>query len=242
MLKNLSTNYKILILASLNLVWISTLAFTFPDLSLRIEVPISGLHTRKNVIPLRGTVNDTRVKLVKITLDGATLGELNVACVDGGFESELQLGSGKTTVSVWAKAGDGKTTESGVVVYRDCTVSTVVGSYSCFVNSTEESLLNPTILVLERSFVPLRELANFYGATVSYDPKTKQIGLSLGRRKSYVTIGKETAAIGGKKATCNPAPRLINYVTYVPARFFAEMIGGGVAWHSGSRTLAVSVP
>lgn len=242
MQKIITTKYKMCILTCLSSIILSTTAFSFLDYNIKIEIPISGLHTRKNSIPLRGAINDSSIKTVKITLDGSTVQEMTIPCINGNFEAELLLAAGKTTISVWAKNTDGKTTESGVVVYRDCTISTVINTYKCFVNSSEESLLNSTLLITNRSFVALREFATFFGASITYNPRNKQIGLTIGRRKSLVTIGNETAIIGDKKVICKPAPILFNNVAYIPARFFAEMISGGVAWHSGSRTLVVSVP
>jgi len=240
--KIVNKNLQIISLGAIILALVFSIEPILAELKLHIEVPVSGLHTRSKTIDVIGTISDTSVAQVKVTFDGATIGETNLQCRNGRFETEKELGSGKTVVSVFAKDKAGNQTESGVVVFMDCTVNTVLGSNMAFVNADEEWLLNPTQLISNRSMVPLRDYCQFFGAQLTWEAPTRKLALTLGRRKTQFQIGSSKAIVDGKPATVDPVPQIIFGSTYVPARFFAQAIGGGVGWHKESKTLSVSVP
>lgn len=242
MIKNVNKYLQTISLGLAIIVFVFSTETLFAELKLHIEVPVSGLHTRSKTIDIVGTISDPSIAQVKVILDGATIGETNLQCRNGRFETQKELGSGKTVVSVFAKDRAGNQTESGVVVFRDCTVNTVLGSNTAYVNADEEQLLNPTQLISNRSMVPLRDYCQFFGAQLTWEAPARKLTLTLGRRKTQFQIGSSKAIVDGKSAAVDPVSQIIFGSTYVPARFFAQAIGGGVGWHKESKTLSVSVP
>lgn len=221
--------------------------FTYPvtnaeEISIKIDYPMSGLHTRKSEIIVKGTLNVPGISTVKIVTDGSTIGEISVPVADRVFESEISLGSGKTIINAIAKMQSGKNIETGIVIYRDCTVTTVAGSGLAYVNQTEQTIQNPVQIKGSRTLVAVREFAQLFGAKVGWNAKTKEITVSMGRLKSSFRLGAKEGIVDGKKTAIDPPSEMIYGVTYVPSRFFASMMGGGVVWHKETKTLSVSVP
>lgn len=236
---------KILILT--NIFMINLFCLGYPgvkaeEILIRIDYPMSGLHTRRPEIIVKGTLNTSNIASVKITLDGSTVGEISVPVENMEFEATVAIGSGKTSINASAKTPSGRSIETGIVIYRDCTVTTIAGSGLAYVNQTEQTIINPVQIKGNRTLVAVREFAQFFGAKVGWDAKTKEITVSMGRLKSSFKIGAREGTIDGKKLKIDPPSEMMFGAAYVPSRFFASMMGGGVVWHKETKTLSVSVP
>lgn len=236
---------KILILA--NIFLINLLCLGYPgakaeEILIKIDYPMSGLHTRRPEIIVKGTLSVASITSVKITLDGSTVGEFSVPVEKMEFETTVAIGSGKTVINASAKTPSGKTVETGIVIYRDCTVTTVAGSGTAYVNQTEQTVLNPVQIKGNRTLVAVREFAQLFGAAVGWNAKTKEITVSVGKLKSSFKMGAKEGLVDGKKTAIDPPAEMMFGAAYVPSRFFAAMMGGGVVWHKETKTLSVSVP
>lgn len=209
--------------------------------TIKIETPPSGMHTRSKTLYIRGTVSDKSIKQVELFADGATIDEVHLECNDGIFETNLALTAGKTSVSTQALV-DGHYIESGIIVYRDCTVSCGIDSRDAILNANRHNLAHPVKIISGRSMIPLREYVMLFGGEVGWDNETKRITVIVGRRESSVALGSDTATIDGTTVTCDPAVTSIHDTAYVPSRLCAEMLGGGVTWDGKLRMVSISVP
>lgn len=77
-----------------------------------------------------------------------------------------------------------------------------------------------------RTFVPIRALAESFGATVEFDPQTMEIRISQGNRQVVMVANSKTYTVNGVNKTMDVAP----YIAYsgrtiVPVRFAAEALG-----------------
>lgn len=80
-----------------------------------------------------------------------------------------------------------------------------------------------------RTFVPLRALAEAFGASVVYNDADQTITIQQGDRQLRMTIGKKEYQVGGKTQTVDVAPYLTaGGRTMVPVRFAAEGLGYGL--------------
>lgn len=207
-----------------------------------ITYPLSGMHTRSQTVLLEGKTVGFSTQVVTIILDESTMLTRNVACVDNHFQLEVALGSGRTTVSAQAKLDARQTLETGFYVFRDCSVTNIIGSYEVYVNSDKHELTKPFLLEKNRTLVPLRQVADFFGASVSWDANKKVATVSLGRKKSSITLGAKTATVSGIGVESMPPARMIDGTLYVSSRLLSRTVGGGVAWDSYTRTLTLAVP
>lgn len=211
------------------------------DVTIKFDSPPSGIHVRTDNLYVKGTVSDKTIKNVDIILDGATVGKTNVPCNNGIFSTSINLGAGKTAVSVQAFTGE-TYIESGIVVFRDCSVSAAVDSREAYVNMDTKFLAHPVKIISGRAMVPLREFAGFFGANVSWDEENREIVVALGKTKSSIKLGATSGKVSGKTITCDPPATSIYGASYVPSRFFSEMIGGGVSWDGKTKRITIGVP
>lgn len=207
-----------------------------------VDYPLSGMHTRSSSILLEGRTVGFSPSEVAITLDDSTTLVKKIKCIDNRFQLEIQLGAGKTTFSVSGKSSSSPLIETGFHVFRDCTVTNIIGQTEVYVNTDKLELNKTVTMINNRSMVPLREFAGFFGAKVSWNDVTKKTDITLGRHKSTIGVGAKTATVSGIMMESNPPATIINGTLYVTARLFSKTVGGGVAWDAGSRTLSIGVP
>ena len=219
------------------------IAFTMPsEITITILSPVSGQHTRNSVVSVQGKIYDKTIQSVKIVLDGSTVSSYNTACIDGEFSAPMKVNAGKTTISVFAKNPKGEQAESGVVLHRDCTLTTTIYTYNAYLNADEIELTNYAIVEGGRSMIPLREAAEKFGAQIGWNGLTKTTTITMGRKVSTIRLGASEGTIEGKKMACKPPPKMMFGVAYISTRFLSEALGGGVTWHDPTKTLSIAVP
>jgi len=219
------------------------IAFSMPsEITITILSPVSGQHTRKGVISVQGKISDKTVQSVNIVLDGSTVSSYSTTCSDGEFNAPMKVNAGKTTVSVFAKNPKGEAAESGVVLHRDCTLTTTIYTYNAYLNADEIELTNYAIVEGGRSMIPLRESAEMFGAKIGWDGLTKTITITIGRKVSTIKLGATEGLVEDRKVACKPPAKMMFGVTYISTRFLSEALGGGVTWHAPTKTLSIAVP
>ena len=87
---------------------------------------------------------------------------------------------------------------------------------------------SPALMVEDSALIPLREVCEWLGATVSW--LQGNVGVDLADR--HLELRPESAAveIKGEQVALSPAPRLIGQSLYVPARGVLEGLGVVVQW------------
>lgn len=101
-------------------------------------------------------------------------------------------------------------------------------------------------IVNERTFVPLRAIAEDLGTEVGWDGDTQTISLKSGDTITYLTIGSlDTKTIKNNNTTIgtiDAAPYIKDERTMVPVRFIAETFGMDVDWDGDTRSVYINVP
>ena len=87
------------------------------------------------------------------------------------------------------------------------------------------------IIQEEKTFVPLRFIAESLGVNVDWNSETKTATLSGNGKTVVFTIGQSTYTINGEEKTLEAAPRVINDRTLIPLRDCAETFDKSVAWN-----------
>lgn len=83
-----------------------------------------------------------------------------------------------------------------------------------------------------RTLVPLRFIAEAFGAEVEWDEEKQEIAVTKGRAVIKMTVGSTDYTVNRKPAELDTAPVLSEDRTYVPLRAVAEALGEKVAWDS----------
>lgn len=143
----------------------------------------------------------------------------------------------------------GATAFGAMILEYDGGVHNYTGSvYSLFVNGKElTNLPLEPIIFNDRALVPVREVFEELGATVSYKDEKKEITIKYSGKKTVIQINSNLADIDGKtvKIPDGVTPMLIakwgeSAKTMVPVRFVSDSIGLKVDFDGLSGKISVS--
>lgn len=142
------------------------------------------------------------------------------------------------------------TARASLELYYDGAYHTYNGSiYSLYINGKKIDTPMEPIIFNNRALVPLREVFEALGATVSYKSETKGIVVEGLGKKIEMQINSNIAVINGVAGTIPDGitPKLITKAggetkTMVPARFISENIGLNVEFDASIGAIKISSP
>lgn len=160
--------------------------------------------------------------------------------------SDLQYNAKLGLCSVITENGAGilKISYSKPVSYRRIvTVSTdttnirlTLGETAAFVNAEVKTLDTPPFLLGDRTFVPVRFLAESLGAEVFWEDEMRTAVFVKDGTTVRLTVGTSTAYVNGEPRTLDATVFLENDRTYAPLRFVAEALGAAVEYKEEALT------
>ncbi len=118
-----------------------------------------------------------------------------------------------------------------------------IGKVNAVVNGENVSLDVPTIIDKEsnRTLVPIRFVAEAFGAKVNWIAVNKEIDITLNGESVVLFIGKKTAFIDDDKITLDTTPIILFGRTLVPIRFVAEAFGADVQWDAKNKEITITL-
>ena len=136
------------------------------------------------------------------------------------------------------------TARASLELYYDGAYHTYNGSiYSLYINGQKIDTPMEPIIFNNRALVPLREVFEALGATVSYNNQTKGIVVEGLGKKIEMQINSSIAIINNVVGTIPDGitPKLITKAggetkTMVPARFISENMGADVTWNKNDKS------
>jgi len=75
---------------------------------------------------------------------------------------------------------------------------------------------------------------------LTYHVSLKQITLNTGELEIIVRIGLDYAMINGKKVFLEAPPELVNDRTFLPLRFFSEVLGAVIYWDGDTHDITIT--
>lgn len=109
-------------------------------------------------------------------------------------------------------------------------VELAIGSTAMKVDGTTVTMDVAPLIYLDRTFVPLRAVAQAFGGDVNYDDATRVITIKLGNTTMVMTPGSKSYTVNGTTKTTDAAPYIIADAgrTMVPFRVIGEELGYNV--------------
>lgn len=98
----------------------------------------------------------------------------------------------------------------------------------------------PSVYIINgRAMMPVRYVTESFGASITYNSRTKDIDITLGYSTGRLTVGKTAAVIGSEVIVLDVAPVVYLGITYVPVRFVTVVLGGECVWDPVARQVIV---
>lgn len=96
-----------------------------------------------------------------------------------------------------------------------------------------------------RTYVPIRFIAENFGASVDWEENEKRVTIIFGRSNQqnkviHLSIDNKQATVNGESITLDAVPMIINGRTVVPLRFLIENFGLNIAWDDSTSSVFVS--
>jgi hypothetical protein len=87
--------------------------------------------------------------------------------------------------------------------------------------------------------VPMRAIFEALGAELQWDGAANTITATKDATTIILTLGKQTATVGGKSVSLAAPAKLMNERTFVPLRFVAEALGCEVNWDAATKLISI---
>lgn len=220
-----------------------TVVDAYTENSLEFDKTTGAVDTNNNVTV---SVVDANGKVVPVTgvldayVDAQSNADADVTVkvakdMTNGADGKLILNSDKDTTAdivVSIKAGNAQYVGTlhytfGDVAGAGTSVVMTIDSKTILVNNEMDTLDVAPYVKDSRTYVPLRALAQSFGAEVNWDEKTGEITVDGNGTKVVLEVGKTTYTVNDNEKTMDVAPELDSAAgrTLVPVRFVAEALG-----------------
>jgi len=160
--------------------------------------------------------------------------------VDAAFRAFVGLNIMKVTVT--DSAGNSSVTYRLFAYDRPHTAVLTIGSKQMDVNVDTYELDVAPYIKEGYTMVPLRFVAEAFGAKVGWDDATKTVTIDFAGHNMKVVIGSTEAVVDGETVTMPLPAEIVNSRTMVPVRFISEAFGFTVKWDGVARTVTITYP
>jgi len=224
-----------------------TLIYTFKvDItppSLEILSPLSGTEVLEKIIEIKGKTEpniSVKVKDTLVTTDEQT----------GEFKISYTLNEGTNDILVTAidKAGN-ETSKKITILYKRRTIIRLqIGNLMAVINDKTVILELAPFIESGRTLVPLRFVAETFGANVGWEDKEQKITITLEDKNIVLWVGKKEALVNDERYYLEVPPKVIEIPeigggrTVVPLRFVSEALGAQVDWDPDLQIITITYP
>ena len=208
---------------------------------IKVDAGIDGTTVGSDLLTLSGKVTDN----VGVTMLYVGFNRVDIL-PDGSFSTGVKLATGDNAIKIVAYDAAGNKGEATVTVTfnasasKTITLVLTIGIDVVSINGKATSIDAAPEIINGRTFVPIRFIAESFGATVEWLPETQGITVTLGDHTIGLQIGNSTAVIDGTIVALAAAPYIKNGRTMVPLRVISEAFGGDVVWDPTARTITIT--
>jgi|GEM_PF-779236 len=109
-------------------------------------------------------------------------------------------------------------------------------------NQTSESLLLETAPFSPDgvTLIPVRGVLEALGASIEYQPETRQVEINEGLNNVTLTLDSANAAVNGIAVKLDKPAQAVNDRTMIPLRFISENMGYSVKWYGDDNKIVIT--
>jgi len=121
------------------------------------------------------------------------------------------------------------------------TVQIFIGATSGYVDGKITALDQAPLIINGRTMVPVRFVSEALGATVDWNPSTKEITIKMSNNTVILKIDSTVAIVNGNKVTLDVPATIVKTTgrTIVPIRFVSEALGADVTWNATNKSVTI---
>jgi len=161
--------------------------------------------------------------------------------VEFNFEATVPVSYGKNRIEINVRTAEGYAKKIFEIDnYHRTTIELQIDNDVAYVDGNPKKIDAKPYISNGRTFVPLRIIAEGFGAEVIWVPETKGINITLGERVISMQIGSTKAIINNKVVNLDAPPEIKDGRTFVPIRFVSEALGATVDWNEKTRTVMIT--
>jgi iron complex transport system substrate-binding protein len=121
-----------------------------------------------------------------------------------------------------------------------------VNGFSFPIDAANSKVVPVVEAAWDRALVPIRNVVELTGGSVTWIPATKMVRLSLESHMVELTVGNAKARVDGHTVWIDTdhrvAPTIILGHVMIPVRFAAESLGGLATWSVQNKTITMTLP
>ncbi|MGC9089285.1 MAG: stalk domain-containing protein [Caldisericia bacterium] len=211
--------------------------------NLEIQSPLSGTEVLEKIVEIKGKTEPgitVKVKDTQVTSDQQT----------GEFKISFTLEDGTNDILVVAVDKAGNETSKKITIYykRRTIIRLQIGNLMAVINDKTVILELAPFIESGRTLVPLRFIAETFGANVGWEPKEQKITITLEDKNIVLWIGKKEALVNNERYYLEVPPKIIEIPeigggrTVLPLRFVSEALGAEVNWDPELQIITITYP
>jgi len=126
-----------------------------------------------------------------------------------------------------------------VLLKHDTLITLQIGQKTAYLNQKKITLEEAPFIRSNRTYVPLRFVAEAFQINVDWLPAEQKITLKENSTLVELWINRSTIRINGRDQKIDAVPVLVKNRTFVPIRFVAEALEAYVVWESKTQTVII---
>jgi hypothetical protein len=201
------------------------------------------------MLNVEGTMSDEVSGVRSLTIDGTRV----IPYLDGTFTASLPLKRGLNTIDVETLDNAGNRGSLTWVVdltsvqqpHSGRRIDLIIDRKVIVVDGASVTMDVAPVILVSRTFLPLRALVEEVGGSITWNAKTRQVTVKARGITMVLTISKNMATVNGKSILIDPAnskvvPIILGSRTFLPVRFISEQLGLGVTWDAPTRMVTIT--
>ncbi len=124
-------------------------------------------------------------------------------------------------------------------IYEKTVILLTIGRMVMMVNGKTLTLDAEPFIRNSRTMVPVRAIAEAFGAEVRWEPRSETVEIALDGMFISMQIGNSIAMTGNKVYRLDAPPVIHKSRTFVPIRFIAEAFGSSVEWDAKDQVVTI---
>ncbi|HXK52050.1 MAG TPA: stalk domain-containing protein, partial [Caldisericia bacterium] len=117
-----------------------------------------------------------------------------------------------------------------------------IGNVTAEVNGELFDMDVPACIRNGSTLVPLRFIAEAFGAEIDYESETRKITYTLYGTRIVLWVGKPEAQVNDVSVALSQVPIVIEGRTVIPVRFVSENLGAKVGWDGSTQKVYITFP